>query len=289
MLPLNPYNRLPRLTYVTNQYYVLGGYHHLKVIPFFKGGISIAVKRRRGVSAYYYKKSVLKKLLKDFDIRIDIYSLDGIFNDPIESIPVIMVGNEVKFAHGFTNRNNVISLYKLISKVDGSMSSLDATYGFFRANNLSDVQGTPEHPDKLSIGFNKKTKEWYGWTHRGCYSYKVGSKVVEGDIAYHPNSSSALIAQIRSWYTDLYDKAIVSCMDRVSYRDYVETVINETFNPAKHQLSPTKYGVSVYFEANGHKEYRFVPYPDRWGMGEWTALILEDAKRMACDAVKGLE
>lgn len=33
-----------------------------------------------------------------------------------------------------------------------------------------------------SIGFNPKTKTWYGWSHRAIAGFKVGDRVKAGDV-----------------------------------------------------------------------------------------------------------
>ena len=285
MLPLNPYTRHARLSLLSNRYYTKVGFYPLKVIPVFNKAISIDVPRFNAVGTKKYKEKVLKKLLEQFDITLDIFNLDSGSNDPVDSIPMVMVGNKIKFAHGFYLGPNYLAIHKLISKVDGSVASIDRIYSILRAKPLSDLQGIPECKN-ISIGFDKKTNKWCGWTHRGIACYGIGDKVTEDDIAYRPDSSSALMARIRKTYSELYNVPI-SCMDRVSYKDYIEVILNEKINPFD-PIPSSKFGVSVCFEFKGSKMNRFHPYPDRWGKGEWTALSMDDAKQMACDAVIGL-
>lgn len=35
-----------------------------------------------------------------------------------------------------------------------------------------------------SIGFCKRQRKWYGWSHRAIYGFGVGSKRKKGDVAY---------------------------------------------------------------------------------------------------------
>lgn len=37
-----------------------------------------------------------------------------------------------------------------------------------------------------SVGFNPKTKTWYGWSHRAIAGFKIGSTVKKGDILAGP-------------------------------------------------------------------------------------------------------
>lgn len=34
--------------------------------------------------------------------------------------------------------------------------------------------------NSVSLGFNEKEQAWYGWTHRGFGSFKIGQKIKEG-------------------------------------------------------------------------------------------------------------
>lgn len=38
-----------------------------------------------------------------------------------------------------------------------------------------------------SIGFNPKTQEWYGWSHRALYGFGIGSQTKKGHVGYHPD------------------------------------------------------------------------------------------------------
>jgi len=37
-----------------------------------------------------------------------------------------------------------------------------------------------------SIGYSKKDKKWYGWSHRAIYGFKIGSKCKKGNCHYTP-------------------------------------------------------------------------------------------------------
>lgn len=57
-----------------------------------------------------------------------------------------------------------------------------------RLTNLMSInraKGLPlsEHGcNAVSIGFNEKDQEWYGWTHRGYVRFGIGYEVVKGSI-----------------------------------------------------------------------------------------------------------
>lgn len=128
---------------------------------------------------------------------------------------------------------------------------------------------SPEHC-VCSIGFCDKEQKWYGWSHRAIYGFGVGSEVKRGDCAYHPtDTDDFLLDMVRFWTEDDHLNVTGEHVEednmlgvRVSWT-YSDNIPNE--------------------KIRGKVSGVFNPYLDTWGRGEWTAVTLEDAKRMACD------
>jgi len=134
----------------------------------------------------------------------------------------------------------------------------------------------PDH-NICSIGFNPKESKWYGWSHRACYGFGIGSKVQKGDCAYSSTDKNDFMDDmIRFW----------SGENHINVRS--EFAHNEEYN---------QDGVEVFWEYDdqtpnekirGTISSIFNVFPDHWGRGEWTAETLDDAKQMAIDFAEGV-
>ena len=60
---------------------------------------------------------------------------------------------------------------------------------------------SPEH-SICSIGFSKKEKKWYGWSHRAIYGFGIGSEVKIGDCAFVPSCKKEFIESQKLWFSD---------------------------------------------------------------------------------------
>jgi len=127
-----------------------------------------------------------------------------------------------------------------------------------------------------SIGFSKKNKKWYGWSHRALNGFKIGSKVKMGDCGYVPVDWDDFVQDsIRFWTddyrspvktVDIIDETGVKCIE-VHFR-YSNDIKNEKLRG----------------EISSIRSYP----PEVWGHGEWEAKTLEDAKQMAIDFADGV-
>lgn len=48
-----------------------------------------------------------------------------------------------------------------------------------KEKNLRDIQKSKRTHCVASIGFNRRQKKWYGWSHRAICGFKVGDKIFE--------------------------------------------------------------------------------------------------------------
>ena len=127
-----------------------------------------------------------------------------------------------------------------------------------------------------SIGFCPHEQQWYGWSHRAMYGFGIGSKVEPGNCAYAP--------------TDKEDFRL-DCVRFWRGEPHVYTWAVEERGP------DGEYGVLVswyYSDSVPNEKLRgtlsgtFMPYPETWGHGSWTARSLEDARQMAIDFANGV-
>lgn len=120
-----------------------------------------------------------------------------------------------------------------------------------------------------SIGFCEREQKWFGWSHRALFGFGVGSQVVKGDCAYEPTDEADFRDDmIRFWDSE----------------DHVETwAVEERGEDGElGVLTSWRYGGSVPNEQiRGTISGVFMPYPAKFGRGEWTAETLDDAKIMA--------
>jgi len=148
----------------------------------------------------------------------------------------------------------------------------DAKVARFLCNmkGLRQIQKTDPKHCVCSIGFNEKEQKWYGWSHRAIFGFGVGSRVKKGDVAYCSNSK------------DDFLKEMVTFWDDESHENVV----------GRHEINDGVSGVSIKWGYNNKTENKkiretinsvFMPYPDKFGKGEWEAKSIEDAKQMAVD------
>ncbi len=122
-----------------------------------------------------------------------------------------------------------------------------------------------------SIGYCKKQRKWYGWSHRAIFGFAIGSKIKMGSLGYQPaNKEDFMESCIRFWDEEHHvNTYCIECKndEGVSGVNVTWTYDNKVKNK---KIRGTIGGV-------------FEEYPKKWGRGEWTAKTLEDAKLMAID------
>jgi len=145
------------------------------------------------------------------------------------------------------------------------------------------------------MGWSEREQKWYGWARAIC-GFEPGSRVKKGDIAYEPANKEDFIEDtlrfwdfnrdgswVRPdwWGTDEQENVSKKVLDKLEIDVYDK---NKDFE-----------GLGMYFEyttyvLDDRKTFgseHFVPYPEKWGKGEWTAMTMEDAREMACDFAEG--
>ena len=140
-------------------------------------------------------------------------------------------------------------------------------YRLCKKRGVAPEKSKPDHC-VCSIGYSKKDKKWYGWSHRAIYGFGVGSKVKVGDCGFVPANKEEFRKDLENWYSDDLHKNV--------------------------EFTEKKTGISVYYEIHpkgggGIMSSRyFHRYPKVWGRGEWKAKNLQDAKQMAIDFARGV-
>ena len=133
----------------------------------------------------------------------------------------------------------------------------------------------PEHC-VCSIGFSEKEQKWYGWSHRACYGFGIGSTCKEGDCHYIPfDEEDAIKDGIRFWGGE----------DRLNTR----ALDVRTEDGAKGVDIAWEYSDTIPNEKlRGTTRTSFWRFPDTYGKGKWEATTLKEAKQMAIDFSNGV-
>ena len=134
-----------------------------------------------------------------------------------------------------------------------------------------------EITDELThgVGFSPLDGQWYGWSHRAIYGFKVGSTCKKGDCHYIAKTDEGAEAAAIEFWKDRYHlntrcEGIVEQEGEQYFDikwDYSPTVPNETLrgtlSGCLHHIKPL-------------------------GRGEWVAKTMDDAKQMAFDFNSGV-
>lgn len=128
---------------------------------------------------------------------------------------------------------------------------------------LTQLQPVNTESKVCQIGFNEKTGQWFGWSHRAIYPFSVGSVVKSGDCAYKPSNVQEWINIKLDWYKD----------DDIGWG--LGRIKSFTWDVPTNKLSITFHDSDVgVCETLDRKDI---------GNGNWEAKTLEDAKKMAID------
>lgn len=164
---------------------------------------------------------------------------------------------------------NEDGLKKYISKFDGSYITLEGMEDDVKF--LADLEITEELTH--GVGFSPLHNKWFGWSHRACYGFTVGSKCEKGDCHYEPaNLDDTLENLVKFWDDEYHVHTTAKVIDDKTIRlswTYTDDVPNESLR-----------GTSDFSD----HEYD----PDNFGRGEWVAETMEDAKQMAIDFNEGV-
>lgn len=156
---------------------------------------------------------------------------------------------------------------KYISKFDSSYITLEGMEDDVKF--LADLEITEELTH--GVGFSPLHNKWFGWSHRACYGFTIGSKCEKGDCHFVPrNIDEALEKSLKFWDEDCHEYTTAKIMDKntiqVSWK-YNNDVPNELIRG------------KIY-----HQDMKF----ENFGRGEWVAETMEDAKQMAIDFNEGV-
>lgn len=117
------------------------------------------------------------------------------------------------------------------------------------------------------VGFSSENQKWYGWSHRGCCGFGVGSEVKKGDCAYNPSNKEDFEEDAVRFWTEDYHKQLRIINRTEKGFDLVWVYSDDIPNKSMRG----KVGKEHY------------TYPNVYGRGEWRADSLDDAHQMAID------
>ncbi len=138
-------------------------------------------------------------------------------------------------------------------------------------------------PGPCCIGFSPVEQKWYGWSHRAIFGFGVGSECKKGHIHYRADNKETFADQcLEFWCDEEYN----SGDSRIEFGDNIDDTTGKTMSGV--WVRYTYNNVVPNKKMRGTKYEQFIPFPDTWGRGEWTAKTLEDAQMMAVDFAKGI-
>ena len=153
-----------------------------------------------------------------------------------------------------------------LDKIENEASVLDLLI----LHNINFVDSIYESSNVACIGFSETEQKWYGWSHRACWGFGIGSEVKKGDCAYVPTDREDFKADaIRFWTEESHINVHIENENEQDF-DVVWTISD---NPVLVPNPKARGG-------NGSHHYVF---PKGYGKGEWIAQTLDDAKQMAID------
>ena len=166
-------------------------------------------------------------------------------------------------------------------EMESGYSSIDGSYiGDLKTAKMLAKKGITaqlrdDRHGSCSIGKSDKDNKWYGWSHRGIFGFKPGSKVKKGDCAFQPDGKEAFIEDAKNFWIQDYLKDISTKEVTQDGQLGVEIEATYTNKVPNEKLRGIRYG-------------QFEPYPKQWGRGEWEAKTDDDAKQMAMDYAEGV-
>jgi len=127
-----------------------------------------------------------------------------------------------------------------------------------------------------SIGYSKKHRKWYGWSHRAMFGFKKGSTCKKGDCHYIPSNRKDFLEDVNMFWDD--KKSHEWTVSRNIRRGGKIVIMTEW-----------KYSDAVQnIKLRGTISGMITEYPKKFGKGEWTAQSMADAKQMAKDFASGV-
>lgn len=165
--------------------------------------------------------------------------------------------------------------YLTASTALDSIESKPSIIDLLIIHNITFVDSIYESSNVACIGFSETEQKWYGWSHRACYGFGIGSKVEKGDCAYVPTDKQDFIDDgIRFWTQE----------DHLDV--HAENITDEGFDVVWTTSNDPKLIPNPH--ARGCKNSHHYSFPKAYGHGEWTAKTLDDAKQMAIDFADGV-
>jgi hypothetical protein len=208
---------------------------------------------------FKYKDDLILKMLC-LGIEIKIRELEFDKMEEVESYD---------YYPKIANLNNDDRLYMVTcyNRDKKYIGTVEDTWNLMEKYNIIKFETTKETDKVCSIGFDRRNKKWYGWSHRAIYGFTIGSKVKKGSCGFVPSSKEEFLEGIIKWY---------------DYYDDIKTEEGITVD-GKPGIRITGTNKTSKLESN-----TFEIYPEKWGKGEWEAKTLEDAKQMAIDFANGV-
>lgn len=147
----------------------------------------------------------------------------------------------------------------------------------------------------VAVGFNPETQQWFGWSHRACASFGIGTEVSKGSCGFVPSNREEFEESCKEFWDIGKKQEMQPGLFRT--REFVEfqhDVIDRevsTFEAIAVLRFADVYDpappATVDPKASPIRDMP-VMYPRLWGRGEWKAETLEDAKQMAIDFANGV-
>ena len=144
---------------------------------------------------------------------------------------------------------------------------------FLIERDITKVYSTYNGEDpNANYGFSEKNKSWYGWSHRGCCHFEIGSQVKRGDVAYMPKSKEDFEQCMLEFWAD-EDALQMNIGNRTEEGFDVRWIYSSRIPNEK---------------LRGKVAVEPCTYPEKYGRGEWEAKTLDDAKQMAMDYAENI-
>lgn len=174
-----------------------------------------------------------------------------LYNVITESIPAGSFGNDEEMEMTYcTNKNG------------DYIGDLETASYLCDEKGIAPELASPNH-NVCSIGFCKRERKWYGWSHRAMCGFEKGDVVYPGHCAYKASNMEEFKESLKDWYSD----------DMYKNLRFVQKT-----NGIEASYSIEGVGRNKGNVASTRHFHKFEP-----GKGKWCAKDMGDAKQMARD------
>ena len=159
-----------------------------------------------------------------------------------------------------------LTLGRTIDKIAEDVTIID----FLIKNEITQVESI-YHSKVACVGYAPKRNKWWGWSHRGAYSFTIGSEVKKGDCAYNPANKEDHEANELAFWAGPEEGIENARIEHSKGKGYIVGM---------YSLDPEKIPNE---RLRGKTYLHEIDYPEKYGRGEWIAHTLDDAHQMAID------